>query len=90
MVKKDRRKGTVRFILAATGKPRKAYVAGDFTGWEPLAMRKRSGVFGITVSMPPGRYHYKFILDGCWVKDPDNNRCEVSDIGTINSLVVVE
>ena len=90
MVKKDRRKGTVRFILAATGKPRKAYVAGDFTGWEPLAMRKRSGVFGVTVSVPPGQYQYKFIVDGRWVTDPDNKSWAMSDMGTINSLVVVE
>jgi 1,4-alpha-glucan branching enzyme len=90
MFKKGRRKGTVRFTLAPTGETRKAFVAGDFTGWAPLAMRKRSGVFGVTVSLPSGRYQYKFILDGLWVKDPDNSDWAASDMGTINSLAVVD
>ena len=90
MVKKGRGKGTIRFTLAAGGDVRKALVAGDFTGWRPLAMRERSGMYGLTVPLPPGRHQYKFIVDGQWVTDPDNSDWAVSDMGTINSLVVVE
>ena len=89
MVKRGRRKGTFRFTLSANGEARKAFVAGDFTGWEPVAMRKRSGVFGVTAALPPGCHQYKFILDGQWVEDPDNSDWAVSDMGTINSVVAV-
>jgi len=89
MVKKGRRKGTYRFTLTPNGEARKASVAGDFTGWGPVAMRRRSGAFGVTVALPPGCYQYKFVVDGQWVTDPDNSDWGVSDIGTINSVVTV-
>ena len=90
MVKKGRGKGTVRFMLVGDSDVRKAFVAGDFTGWRPLAMQRRSGMYSLTVSLPPGRHQYKFILGGQWVTDPDNIDWAVSDMGTINSLVVVD
>ena len=90
MVTMGRRKGTVRLTLATADGARKAFVAGDFTAWEPIAMQRRSGKFRLTLPLPPGRYQYKFILDGQWIKDPDNSEWAVSDMGTVNSLVVVE
>ena len=89
MVKMGRRKGTVRLALTTADGAQKAFVAGDFTGWEPIAMQKRSGKFSLTLPLPPGCYQYKFILDGQWVKDPDNSDWAVSDMGTVNSLLVV-
>ena len=90
MVKKGRREGTLRFTLAPNGEARKAFVAGDFTGWESVAMRKRSGIFGVTIALPPGCYQYKSIVDGHWMKDPDNSDWDVSDMGTVNSIVAVD
>jgi 1,4-alpha-glucan branching enzyme len=49
-------------------------LAGDFTGWQdrPVPMKKRPrGLWQVTVALPPGRYHYRFIVDGEWRDDPE-------------------
>jgi 1,4-alpha-glucan branching enzyme len=49
-------------------------LVGDFTHWqeEPLAMRKQAGgVWRISVELPPGTHHYRFLVDGQWRDDPE-------------------
>ncbi|MEI7728841.1 MAG: isoamylase early set domain-containing protein [Verrucomicrobiota bacterium] len=48
-------------------------VAGDFTGWElsPKTMKKnKSGEWKLVLSLAPGRYEYRFLVDGQWCDDP--------------------
>jgi 1,4-alpha-glucan branching enzyme len=48
-------------------------LAGDFTGWqtEPIQLKKdRKGRWKATISLPPGKYEYRFMADGAWVDDP--------------------
>ncbi len=48
-------------------------LVGDFTDWQqrPIKMEKGSdGVWAATVKLPPGTYHYLFIVDGQWRDDP--------------------
>ncbi|MEN3045778.1 MAG: glycogen-binding domain-containing protein [Candidatus Hydrothermales bacterium] len=49
-------------------------LAGDFTNWEKgaLKMEKKGDFWEIEVDLEPGRYEYKFIVDGNWVNDPEN------------------
>ncbi|MBI4676839.1 MAG: hypothetical protein HY748_04590 [Elusimicrobia bacterium] len=64
----------VEFGLRAP-KAKEVRLAGDFTQWErsAIAMRKRSGgVWEVLVPLPPGRYRYRFIVDGVPVLDPKN------------------
>ncbi|MHC4715740.1 MAG: hypothetical protein ACYS5V_02115 [Planctomycetota bacterium] len=89
MVTSGRRKGTVRFSVNGGRGVTKAFVAGDFTKWKPVRMRKRSDTFAVTVKLAPGSHHYKFILDDQWQTDPDNEHCAVSSVGTINSVATV-
>jgi 1,4-alpha-glucan branching enzyme len=49
-------------------------LVGDFTHWQehPVALKKDSGgVWRTEVELPPGRHHYRFIVDGLWTDDPD-------------------
>ena len=71
------------------GYARRVFLAGDFTDWKPLRMRKRAGAFSITLSLPPGRHQYKFIVDDTWILDPDNSDWAVSPMRTRNSVVRV-
>ena len=72
MYAKGRRKGTIRFKLRADEGSHKAAVAGDFSRWRPVAMRRqKDGSFAATVAVAPGRYEYKFLLDGDWVHDTE-------------------
>lgn len=47
-------------------------VVGDFNGWDAASMKKgEDGVWRISLSLPPGRYQYAFVIDKeKWVPDP--------------------
>ena len=51
------------------------YIAGDFNNWNTTATpmeRNEQGVWSVILRLPPGRYEYKFVVDGNWVADPFN------------------
>lgn len=87
MYQKGQRKGTVRFMLRVDGSPRAVEVAGDFSGWKPLAMKKcPDGTFARDVTVAPGTFEYKFLVDGQWIKDPDHSRWAANGLGDVNSV----
>jgi len=89
MLKKGKKKGTVRFTVAPACDACRVFLAGDFSGWEPVPMRRQKGTFGITVPLRPGTYQYKFVVDEQWITDPDHGEVAVSPLGTVNSVAVV-
>jgi hypothetical protein len=42
-----------------------------------------------SVSLSPGRYEYRFVVDGQWVSDPKARESATNDFGSTNSVVVV-
>lgn len=68
-------------------------VAGDFNQWSPSARplrRDAGGRWSVSVKLPPGSYHYRFVVDGDrWVEDPLNSARAVNDYGTFNSVRLV-
>jgi hypothetical protein len=64
-------------------------VAGDFSGWLPVPLYRSEGGFLRHVVIPPGRYQYRFIVDGEWTLDPSNNVTENSPAGRANNVLVV-
>jgi 1,4-alpha-glucan branching enzyme len=49
-------------------------LVGDFTHWQQkgIPMQKgRDGVWMATVELPPGKHHYRFIVDSEWRDDPE-------------------
>lgn len=50
------------------------FVAGSFNDWRPdvtaLHLDKSDGQWSGTLALPPGRYEYKFVIDGQWCCDP--------------------
>jgi serine/threonine protein kinase len=68
------------------------FLAGEFNRWSPTAtpMRKSpNGVWVATLQLPPGRYVYKFVVDGTWLIDPDNSDRINDNYGGQNSVVNV-
>jgi len=69
------------------------YVAGDFNDWSatstPLRYDDRIGAHETVIEMPPGRYCYRFIVNGRWTADPHNQYKQVNEYGEFNSVVVV-
>ncbi len=42
-------------------------IAGDFTGWKPVPMRRQGSHWTYTAKVEPGVYHYAFVAeDGTW------------------------
>jgi hypothetical protein len=73
---------------------REVALAGDFNGWNPsltLCFKGADGVWRASVrGVPPGRYRYKFIVDGArWVDDPSNGLKEPDEFGGFNSVLNV-
>jgi 1,4-alpha-glucan branching enzyme len=82
----------VEFVLDLPG-ARAASVAGSFNDWDVrrTPMRKESsGGWKATVWLPPGRYEYRFVVDGDrWLSDPAARESIVNQFGDTNSVVVV-
>ena len=46
-----------------------------------------NGTWEKTVMLPPGQYEYKFLVDGKWTIDPQNNQTSQNDFGALNSIL---
>ena len=81
----------VTFVLVDLGAKQVA-LSGDFNGWSPNATpmrRDSSGHWETTLDLVPGRYQYKFVVDGEWVPDPLAHENVWNQHGTLNSVVEV-
>ena len=67
-------------------------LSGDFNGWNSQAtpMKKdEAGHWETTVELAPGRYQYKFVVDGQWIPDPLAREHVWNHHGTLNSVIEV-
>ena len=51
--------------------------------------RQADGHWATTIALAPGRYEYKFIVDGHWIPDPLVHEHVWNQQGTLNSVVEV-
>ena len=63
----------------------------EFNGWKSVPMTKGdNGMWRTKVSLSPGTYGYKFLVNGTdWVFDPDNSNKKTVD-GIENSAVEIK
>lgn len=72
----------------ATGpRPQNVYITGTFNGWHishpafKCAWNASEGGYSITLTLPPGRYEYKFVVDGRWIHDPQARETAPDPLG---------
>jgi 1,4-alpha-glucan branching enzyme len=68
------------------------YVCGDFNDWQPVSlspMDGRQGLWKKRLSLPPGRYEYKFVVDGNWIPDPAARESAQNGYGSLNSILEI-
>lgn len=86
------RKRVVFCVRAEPGS--KVYVAGTFNAWEPtsrlLADKLGDGQYSCIVTLPKGRYEYKFVINGVWCLDPECSEWVANNYGSLNSIFVVD
>lgn len=86
----DRRR--VKFSLKAPH-AKEVILMGDFNQWSPNAHPMKNnghGVWEKLTMLSPGRYEYKFLVDGNWKEDPENNQVCPNSFNTYNNVVIVE
>jgi len=49
-----------------------------------------NGIWSKTLVLSPGKYEYKFFVDGMWKKDPQNAKTCLNCFGTQNSVFNLE
>lgn len=81
----------VKFTLNAAG-AKDVKLVGDFNNWDdkktPL-LKDKKREWGVELLLKPGRYEYKFVVDGNWINDPDNSCMVWNAFGTENSVVEI-
>ncbi len=81
----------VEFVWADPEAKRVA-VCGDFNGWSPeatLLSRQVDGHWHASLALGPGRYQYKYVVDGEWMSDPLAKENVFNQYGTLNSVLEV-
>jgi 1,4-alpha-glucan branching enzyme len=78
-------------------------LAGEFNDWggtligpldpsrDPMTKNEK-GIWEIVIPLKPGRYEYKFVLDGgvVWKHDPNNAERVDDSFGGYNSVIVIK
>lgn len=80
-----------KFIFKAA-QARSVKLAGDFTDWEkfPVDMKPaENGAWATVLSLEPGEYAYRFIVDGEWQDDPQCTRRVTNPFGSQNAVVEI-
>lgn len=67
-------------------------LAGTFNNWNQknFRMYRKDGKWIYPIYLKPGKYTYKFIVDGQWILDPGNELWENNEYGTGNSVLWIE
>jgi hypothetical protein len=78
-----------QFYLPGFEKAKRVFLAGSFNNWNTGATSMRfTGKGWITdVRLAPGKYTYKYVVDGRWTTDPSNLLTERGGAGAPNSVV---
>ena len=81
--------GSTKFILPGFENADEVHLVGSFNDWDMygLPMKRTSQGWEKTIDLEPGKYLYKFIVDGNWIRDPNNNLRESDGYQGYNSIV---
>lgn len=80
------------FFLKGYLHAEKVILAGTFNDWseDEIEMEKTRDGWKHTETLSGGKHHYKFIVDGEWLVDPENPIMEYDYHGYINSVRMVK
>ena len=80
------------FKLNGFENAKRVIVTGSFNNWskDGYRMVKVDGVWSFPLYLKPGKYTYKFIVDGEWMIDPANGLYEMGNAGADDSILWIE
>jgi chromosome partitioning protein len=81
------------FTLKADG-AKEVHLVGDFNNWslsnDSLLWQNEKGFWQKRLFLEPGRYRYKFVVDGRWTIDPHNEQIESNPYGGTDSVLEIQ
>lgn len=86
--------GKTSFVCHSEG-AQNVFLAGSFNDWDPTRTpleRQADGSWWTDLALAPGRYEYKFIVDGKWCCEPGRADeecpdCVPNSFGTMNRVI---
>jgi 1,4-alpha-glucan branching enzyme len=88
-VKKKKRRISFKFNAIYA---KKVFLVGDFNDWNISSHPMRpmgNGNWQKQVLLATGRYEYKFLVDGTWMLDPENDQTCKNAYGSNNSILSI-
>ena len=86
--------GPIRDFIFNSTDAREVHLVGDFNRWtlsnESLLWQKEEGMWQKRLFLGPGRHRYKFVVDGEWVTDPQNDHIEPNPYGGMDSVLEIQ
>lgn len=84
--------GNVQFSLKGHTLADHVILTGSFNNWdeEAIHMKPTGEGWVIHLTLTPGVYEYKFIVDGKWMEDPRNTEARLNQYSTLNSVLRVD
>lgn len=67
-------------------------IAGEFNNWDSAKAKLKKGADGhwkLVLNLKPGRYEYRFLVDGNWENDPKSIEFVPNHFGTWNCVIEV-
>lgn len=90
--KKTEKTKEVTFMFPKTN-AKVVQIAGEFNNWDPSKtplVKDSKGKWTTTFPLQTGSYQYKYVVDGTWVPDPQNETVAETDLGGVNSIITVK
>lgn len=82
------------FTYKASPSDKQINLFGQFNSWNrqnlPMTDENGDGVYEIEIPLDPGRYEYKFFVDGKELIDPENPIKVPNGLGDFNSVKIIE
>jgi 1,4-alpha-glucan branching enzyme len=89
---KKLKNGKIRFIWPVRDEC-DIYLVGDFNQWNekshPLR-RTETENYELELEIPPGKYRFKYLVDGVWWNDPDAEEYAPNPWGSEDSVIWID
>jgi hypothetical protein len=80
----------VRVSVEPPSGARAVALMGDFTLWEPVAMRRDGPEWTVDIDVPVGTHHYGFLVDDEWFLPDDLHDVVPDEWGRESAILVIE
>lgn len=79
-------------LVARVGEAGQVVATGEFCGWDQQGVglkRRKDGAWSATLSLTPGEYQYRLLVDGQWRNNPDAERRVANGYGSENDVLTI-